>query len=183
MSAAMTWYGIDLNWAYVDLLGGIRRRTGCLQRAYDVLHESLISYALIQGRTQISEPKAYLRVVVRSVLSKQFQEAARWAPLVGEQGRAVDGGRGSWVDSGASEDLAPSPELLTELRQRLAAVQAVVDCLPPRCREVFWLFRIEGYTQPEIAKRLGISLNMVERHMIRALLDLRALREGSSATA
>lgn len=71
----------------------------------------------------------------------------------------------------------PSPEGLAELQQRLAAMQKLIDGLPPRCRDVFWLCRVEGYTQPEIAQRLGISLNMVERHMIRALLDLRAARE------
>ena len=39
------------------------------------------------------------------------------------------------------------------------------------------MYRIEGYPQKDIAAQLKISLNMVERHLIRALLDLRAARE------
>jgi RNA polymerase sigma-70 factor (ECF subfamily) len=42
---------------------------------------------------------------------------------------------------------------------------------------VFWLARIEGHRQVHIATLLGISLNMVERHLIRALLDLRTARD------
>ncbi len=75
------------------------------------------------------------------------------------------------------EKLSSSPEHLADLQQRLQALQSIIDCLPPRCREVFWLFRIEGVSQVEIAHTLGISLNMVERHVIRALLDLRLARD------
>lgn len=39
------------------------------------------------------------------------------------------------------------------------------------------MYRIEGFAQKEIAAELNISLNMVERHLIRALLDLRTARE------
>jgi RNA polymerase sigma-70 factor (ECF subfamily) len=42
---------------------------------------------------------------------------------------------------------------------------------------VFWLARIEGHRQAHIASMLNISLSMVERHLMRALLDLRAARE------
>ncbi len=63
------------------------------------------------------------------------------------------------------------------MQQRLEQVQAVLNCLPARCGEVFWLFRIEGLRQGEIASRLGISVNMVERHVMRAMVDLRALRD------
>ena len=72
---------------------------------------------------------------------------------------------------------APSAVVLADLQQRLAAAQRVIEGLPPRCREVFWLCKVEGHSQPRIAATLGISLNMVERHLMRALLDLRAARE------
>ena len=63
------------------------------------------------------------------------------------------------------------------IHARLGAVQRVIQGLPARCREVFWLCKVEGHSQPQIAAMLGISLNMVERHLMRALLDLRAARE------
>jgi outer membrane receptor protein involved in Fe transport len=41
--------------------------------------------------------------------------------------------------------------------------------LSPRQREVFLLNRLEGYSFPQIAARLGISLSMVEKHAAKAV--------------
>lgn len=158
LSPSTTWLGLDLRWAYESLLPAIWRRTLCVHRAQDVLHDAFLRYALSQRPSPLRQPNAYLRVVVQSVLADHAAEAGRYVAL-------------------PQPGVPPSPEGLAELQQRLAAMQKLIDGLPPRCRDVFWLCRVEGYTQPEIAQRLGISLNMVERHMIRALLDLRAARE------
>ena len=48
-------------------------------------------------------------------------------------------------------------------------IQRIVDSLPKRCREVFVLSRFQGLKNREIAERLHISLNTVERHIQRAL--------------
>jgi DNA-binding CsgD family transcriptional regulator len=39
------------------------------------------------------------------------------------------------------------------------------------------MYRVEGHTQAEIAAALGISKNMVERHVMRAIIDLSSARE------
>lgn len=44
--------------------------------------------------------------------------------------------------------------------------------LEPRTREVFLLHRLDGLTYGEIAERLGISAEAVERHIADALYDL-----------
>ncbi len=54
------------------------------------------------------------------------------------------------------------------------AIDAAVEALPPRCREVFILSRRHGLRQTQIAARLGISLKAVEANMTRALRELRA---------
>jgi len=56
-------------------------------------------------------------------------------------------------------------------------IQQILEQLPTRCRQVFWMYRVEGYTQTEIAAALGISKNMVERHVMRAIVDLSSARE------
>ncbi|MBV2159270.1 RNA polymerase sigma factor [Achromobacter denitrificans] len=165
MSAMTTWHGVDLRWAYADLLGGIQRRTGCVHRAHDVLHDSLVRMALVRRDTPIPCPHAYLRVVVGNVIADRFKDEARWVELPDEEG------------TGVVLECAPSAEHVAELNQRLRFMQTILDCLPPRCREVFWFFCVEGYTQPEIAARLGISLKIVERHVARAMLDIRAARQ------
>jgi RNA polymerase sigma-70 factor (ECF subfamily) len=58
-------------------------------------------------------------------------------------------------------------------RQELRRLAAAIDTLPPRCREVFLLVRFENLSNGEAAIRLGISRNMVEKHLIKALLQIR----------
>lgn len=60
--------------------------------------------------------------------------------------------------------------LLTDLNREL---DSILNSLPSRCREVFSLSRIEGLHNKEIAQRLGISEKAVEKHMTRALKELR----------
>ncbi len=50
--------------------------------------------------------------------------------------------------------------------------------LPPRTRDAFLLNRFEGQTYSQIAKRLGVSVSMVEKHIAEALRQLKISREG-----
>ncbi len=51
-----------------------------------------------------------------------------------------------------------------------------IEALPKRCQQVFVLSRLHGHPNGEIAARLGISRNMVEKHIIKALLHCRQVR-------
>ena len=53
------------------------------------------------------------------------------------------------------------------------ALRQAVESLPPRCREVFELNRMQGLKYAEVAAALGISVKAVEAHMARALRTLR----------
>ena len=53
------------------------------------------------------------------------------------------------------------------------ALREAVDSLPPRCRQVFELNRVQGLKYAEVADALGISVKAVEAHMARALRTLR----------
>ena len=74
----------------------------------------------------------------------------------------------------------PGPERTVGARQELTRLRAAILCLPPRCKKVFLLSRYENMTYPEIAAHCGITVSMVEKHISRALSELRA-RMGESA--
>lgn len=57
-----------------------------------------------------------------------------------------------------------------DLRTQL---QAAIDSLPPRCRQVFSLSYLYDMSGKEISQRLGISLSTVENHIHNALKILR----------
>ena len=67
----------------------------------------------------------------------------------------------------------PDAETTAAARERLGIIANAMDDLPPRCREVFLMSRLDGLSHGEIAGRLGISRNMVEKHIIKALLHCR----------
>ena len=53
------------------------------------------------------------------------------------------------------------------------ALQQAIQTLPPRCREVFELSRVQGLKYQEIADALSISIKTVEAQMGKALRILR----------
>lgn len=54
--------------------------------------------------------------------------------------------------------------------------------LPPKCREVFMLSKVNGLTYSEIAEQLGISVKTVENQMGKALRTLRNLMSDNLET-
>lgn len=65
------------------------------------------------------------------------------------------------------------PERSASAQQRLELVKQVIGGLPPGCRHVFLLSRSSGLSNPEIAKRCGVSIKLVEKQISRALRQLR----------
>jgi RNA polymerase sigma-70 factor (ECF subfamily) len=66
----------------------------------------------------------------------------------------------------------PTPEQITESRQRLQQLMVTVESLPPQCQRVFVLHKLEGLSYTEVAAKLGISKSGVEKHMMSALRRL-----------
>ncbi|MGN6830560.1 RNA polymerase sigma factor [Paucibacter sp. M5-1] len=78
-----------------------------------------------------------------------------------------------------------SPERHLAARSELKLLQIALNLLPARCREVIELRKIEGLSQREVASRMGITEDTVERQVskgVRALaLALQATGLGSAA--
>lgn len=58
------------------------------------------------------------------------------------------------------------PPTLDDLLRRL---EAAMRLLEPRTREIFLAHRIDELTYGEIARRTGLSVEAVERHMAKAI--------------
>lgn len=73
--------------------------------------------------------------------------------------------------AGAHQPDAASRLQLKELQQQIDESCA---SMPEKCREVFYLSRKEHLSYQHIAEQLGISVNTVEKHMVKALKILRS---------
>ena len=69
-------------------------------------------------------------------------------------------------ETGTSSVLDESPSACEQLgvRQELELLSRAIARLPARCREVLVLRKLYGLSQKEIAARLGITENTVEKH-------------------
>lgn len=70
-------------------------------------------------------------------------------------------------------------------RSELRLLQSALALLPPRCREVVELRKIEGLSQREVATRMGITEDTVERQVskgVRALAAALALAGSGSGS-
>lgn len=65
-----------------------------------------------------------------------------------------------------------TPDRVASARQELRRLQAALDALPPRCREVVALRKIEGLSQRDVAARLGIAEDTVEHHVMKGMKHL-----------
>jgi RNA polymerase sigma-70 factor (ECF subfamily) len=151
--------GLDFDALYREMLPLLERKLQSVHEAADVFQEAVIRWLGLPDRQSVREPRAYFyRVAINIAVDRMRSRALR----------AEDSG----VDE-AIVDPTPLPEHRYEARLQLQRLQRAVDALPPRCREVFLLFKVEGLGHEAIAARLGISRNMVEKHVIRALVELR----------
>ncbi len=66
-------------------------------------------------------------------------------------------------------------EQATAAHQEARLLRAAISELPPRCREVVTLRKIEGHSQREVARRMGITEDTVERQVANGIRLLRKL--------
>jgi RNA polymerase sigma-70 factor (ECF subfamily) len=65
-------------------------------------------------------------------------------------------------------DEAEQIDEIVNSHQELAQLIGAIQELPERCRQVFTLRKVYGYSQKEIASRMNISENTVEQHLTKS---------------
>ncbi|MBS7810438.1 RNA polymerase sigma factor [Roseococcus sp. XZZS9] len=136
----------------------LRRRGAALEVAEDLLQESFLRLMKVQPGEAVRDARAYLHRTARNLMIDGERQERR-SPLMHlteEQRAAVPG-------------LAPAADHILIAREELKRLRWIIEQLPRRQREVFTLHRLEGLSPDEIARRLGISRNMVDRHLRLAL--------------
>ncbi len=138
------------------------RMLRCEETAAEVAQDAWMRLVRLKPQHYVDNPRAYLfQVAANAARDRMARERSR---------EAVVDGRPLPEDVASPE---PDAETAALARERVRLLAAALDELPPRCREVFLMSRFDGLANGEIAARLGISRNMVEKHIIRAMLHCR----------
>ncbi len=138
----------------------------------DVIQET---YAILAGLGEvahIANPRAYLFTAAQSVLLQQVRRA-----------RIVSIESVAEIERLDITQDERSPERHAIAGQELRRIGEALAALPDKCRQVFVLRKVDGLSQREIAARLGISENTVEKHIVKGLRLLMARMGRSAAPA
>ena len=90
--------------------------------------------------------------------------------------------RRTYLDGAPRDDSCREalPDEAIAAREELEELLAALETLPERTQRIFLLNRLDGLSQPAIARTLGVSLSTVEKEIIRALAFCRSWQKQRS---
>jgi len=151
---------------WADVLARIRRRTRSDQDAEDLLHEAWLRLFAYRTEHEVREPTGFLIRAAANLAVDRHRQRKRIANEPAEDFQA------------RLEDDSPLQDEVLAARQRLRRVQAGLERLPPRTRQIFVMHKVDGMKLREIALALGVTQSAVEKHLAKAVLFLTEWTEG-----
>lgn len=138
------------------LLAYIHRRCRDATLAEDIMQETLLRVIEQSRKTEIAQPLAYAYRVADSVI---FAQARKQKLETG-------------IGDADFESETPLADETLEYKQRTAIFERALAGLTPMRRTVFVKRYLEHKSRQAIADDLGISLESVKKHLVRAMADL-----------
>lgn len=141
---------------YSELMGSWTRKRSNRQDAEDAVQDAAINM-LERDAAVLRDHERYFRRAVtnRSISLYRYELLRQTQPL------------DSLPED--SHPMAPSAQDCYEAEQVAALMLASLKELPEACQTAFQLRQLEDLSNGEIAERMGVSRNMVERYMMRTL--------------
>lgn len=143
-----------------ERLRAVASRAG-REEAEDLAQDSLLRVVEAGARAPVDTPLHLLLRVVRNAAIDRLRAKGREAKVIRRGLTTLD-----------APDPTPGPERVLIASERLRQALAIIDAMPPKRREVFLLHRLEGLSYAQIARRAGISIKTVEKHMALAMAQL-----------
>lgn len=155
-----------------SLRAWLRRSRELPMEVDDLIQEAYAVLAGLDSVEHITNPRAYFFQTARSIALQQLR-----------RDRIVSIEAIADIEDIAEASYAASTEDQVAGREELRRLADAIAALPPQCGEVFRLRKIEGLSQRDVARHMGLAESTVEKHMgkaIRILMDVFG-RGGKSA--
>jgi RNA polymerase sigma factor (sigma-70 family) len=151
-----------------QLRGWLRKNASKSIEADDLIQDAYAKLATLASVSEIEQPKAYLYQIVKSLMTDEY----RREKIVSIESVAE-------ISELSPHDETGSPERILSGHQDLERLFWAINELPAPAKAVFVLKKFDELSQREIAARLHISENMVEKRMSQAL---RAIADNISSS-
>ena len=155
------WFGANISPYERDFLGIARRLTGDLDSARDVVHDAYAKVLAGETWSTLTHPRAYVMRVVYNLGLNRLRDA-----------KVVPIQQYARVETVSYADMGPDAFETLSSRQEVERLMDAIANLPPQCRKVVTMRKIDELRPREIAQRLNISLSAVEKHLARGLVLL-----------
>ncbi len=136
----------------------LQQRLGCPERAADIAQDTFVRILLKETPPQIEKPRAYLTTIANGLVINHWRRQAleqAYLEILQQQ----------------PEPIVPSHEETALVIEKLEQLARMLDGLPIRAKQVFLLARLDGLAYKQIAERLDISVNMVQKAMTLAIAN------------
>lgn len=147
---------------YAELLRFLTAKLGCREQAADVVQDTFVRIRCLKDLAAVAQPRAFLYKTALNLTVDLFRR------------QRIRSERITQLD--ATEDMPsaiPPQDVEVEAKERVRLLYEAITDLPPKCRQVFLLHKFMDIPHAEIANRLGISKNMVEKHVMKAMAHCR----------
>lgn len=159
-----------------DLIRFFAARLRSMAAAEDLVQDLYVRVASLDLQERVDNPSAYLYRLASNLMLDRLRSDRR-----------AETRDSAWLQAqrheigGESVADEPSAEQSLAARQKLALAAKAISELPPKTRRAFELHKLQGLTQEETARALGVSRKTVEKQISTALQRLLArLTEDSS---
>ncbi len=143
--------------------------------AEDVLQDLFIRVSDLDRSLayEIKKPKPYLFTIANNMAMDYLRKnARRSAHLSDSKGAEI----------GIAQTTPDPPDSILDAQQQAERLRMALSVMPAKRRQTFLLFKYRNLTRAEISTELGLSIDAVEKHLVRALRNCRdALQQGDLA--
>ncbi len=146
------------------------RRLGCYEHAADIAHDTYVRVLSGPQAEILHKPRAFLTTIaIRLLIDESRRERIE---------RAWREAHAAFI---ADHAVAPSSEELVEIIDCLEHIARMLDGLDERSKKAFLMFRLDGLSQADIAKELGVSVSMVKKYVAKSLLHCHRALHGKKS--
>ncbi len=129
----------------------------------DVIQETYLKVAeLAQDKiATINDPRSYIYQIAHNLALMHLRKQNKLCSIESEV---------NYVEEASPQS---APDTIFESRQKAALLKAAIEAMPTKRRQIFLFYRLGNLSIEEVARELDMTVDAVEKNIVRALSHIR----------